>query len=216
MLLGNQPVYSEEFSIIGNPFDARLSRSTHQLLRLFVLSGLVGFISRPDFRYLEGTDIRDALRKIGFGDGAGERVLTDLCRLRFAFTSGHGVPSLGSSFYPSRLGGYVVKLLVADPVFLEAVMMDTFIAKREIWEELRSLSERIENERNVVSRLSLRHDRIRVFVNYIHAQYTVLLEEVRRRALSAEWCADPLEAASTMLERNLQRALESARRNYSS
>src|SRR5690606_27074886 len=43
ILLGNQGVYSEAFSVIGNPFDARLSKTSSQLLRLFVLSGLVRF-----------------------------------------------------------------------------------------------------------------------------------------------------------------------------
>src|SRR5438477_425276 len=88
--------------------------------------------SRADFRYLDGTDIRDALREVGFGDTAIRRVLEDLCEARFMFTSAHTEPSLASSFYPSRLGGLVIRFLIADPTFLEAVMMDTFVHSK-LW-----------------------------------------------------------------------------------
>lgn len=214
VLLGNQPVYSEEYSVIGNPFDARLSRTTHQLLRLFLLSSLVAMSSKSDFRYLEGTEIRSALRELGFGDSAIQTVLTDLCSLRFLFTGAHGEPSFGSGFYPSRLGGYVVRYLIADPTFLEAVMMDTFIAERSIWENLKAISEAIDSERNVVARLKLRHRRIVTFYDYMHKQLAELVAEAQRRALPPEWCGNPMLEAERQLRTNLERALNSAMRNY--
>ncbi|MCV5714540.1 hypothetical protein OFN39_35565, partial [Escherichia coli] len=43
ILLGNQAVYSEAYSLVGNPFDSRLGRTNFQLLRLFVLAALVQY-----------------------------------------------------------------------------------------------------------------------------------------------------------------------------
>jgi hypothetical protein len=214
VLLGNHPVYSEEFSIVANPFDARLSRSNHQMLRLMILTALVTMSSRSDFRYVDGADITVAVKKIGFGDTAIKRVLEDLCAARFTFTSAHGEPTLSSSFYPSRLGGLIVRNLMADPTFLEAVMMDTFIASDKEWDKLKALSEDIDAERNVVQRLILRHERIRLFYAAMHHQYSHVLDEARRRALPNDWCEDPFSNVATQLQRNLQKALSSAIRNY--
>lgn len=214
ILLGNQPVYIEEFSTIGNPLDARLGRTTHQLLRLFVLTAMVSMSSHADFRYVEGADVRTAIREIGFGDRATEKVLVDLCSMRFIFTAAHGDASLAASFYPSRLGGYVVRELLGNATFLEAVMMDTFINDNAVWNRLRDLSERIEGERNVVERLKLRHERIRLFYCHMHSEYALVLNEAARRALSAEWCQDPFANAQSRLDTNLAWALRSAERNY--
>lgn len=214
VLLGNHPVYADEYSIIANPFDARFARTNQQLLRLFVLAALVAMSSEPGFQYAEGVEIRDALRKIGFGDNVAQHVLKDLCAARFVFTSSHGAADLGASFYPSRLGGYIVRNLVGDPTFLEAVMMDTFIADKSIWERAKQLSEDIDADRDVVRRLERRHERIRIFYRYMHDQYMQLLAEGQRRALPKEWCSDPFAAMQRALDVNLRRAMLSAQRNY--
>jgi hypothetical protein len=214
VLLGNQPVYREELSIIGNPFDARLGRTSHQLLRLFVLSAMTSMSSRPDFQYVDGADVRTAMREIGFGDRATQKVLSDLCFLRFVFTAAHGEADLLASFYPSRLGGFIVRELLGNPTFLEAVMMDTFISDGQVWSRLRQLSEDIEAQRNVVERLMLRHERINEFYAHMHHEYAVLRDEAARRALSVEWCNDPFESVRQRLNVNLSRALRSAQRNY--
>jgi hypothetical protein len=216
VMLGNHPVYSEAYSIIGNPFDARLSRNTHQLLRLFILTALVTMSSRGDFQYADGSDIRTALRELGFGDAAIKKVLVDLCRMRFVFTGAHGEPELTSSYYPSRLGGYVVRYLIADLTFLEAVMMDTFIPDQSVWEELRSISEAIEAESAVFRRLKLRHARIGKFYAYMQGLYRSLLNEARRRALPNDWCEEPFANAAAQLRKNAKRAEVSAARYYPS
>jgi GTPase SAR1 family protein len=214
VLLGNQPVYREELSIIGNPLDARLGKTTHQLLRLFVLTAMVTLSSRADFRYIEGADIRSANREVGFGDAATEKVLTDLCSLRFIFTAAHGEASLLANFYPSRLGGYIVRSLLGDMTYLEAVMMDTFISDTKTWTRLRQLSENIESERDIVKRLKLRIERIRAFYAHMRTEYSKILSEATRRALPTEWCVDPFDNASSRLDTHITWALRSADRNY--
>lgn len=214
VLLGSHPVYSEKYSIIANPFDARFAKNSQQLLRLFVLAALVSMSSDTNFRYADGLEIRDSLRKLGFADPTTLKVMRDMCDARFIFTSSHSAPDLQSSFYPSRLGGYIVRVLIADPTFLEAVMMDTFIGEQGLWERLKDLSEKIDGERNVVARLRLRHDRIRTFYGEMQRQFDVLLAEAQRRALGKVWIGNVMGDMQRILERNLSRAMDSAIRNY--
>jgi hypothetical protein len=214
VLLGNHPVYSEEFSILANPFDARLARTTHQMLRLIVLNALVAMSTKRDFRYVDGDELRQAMMKIGFGENATRTVLEDLCSARFVFTSAHTEPTLDSSFYPSRLGGFVIRFLFGDATFLEAVMMDTFIANDADWDALRQLSDEINSERNVIARLKLRMDRIKAFYRSMHEQYKIVLNEARRRSLSSAYCEDPFENNAGILNKNIQRAMDSGIKNY--
>ena len=57
IILGNKPVYDESHSVIANPFDSRMGRSQKQLLRLFVMSGLVSQASNHSFDRTDGIEI---------------------------------------------------------------------------------------------------------------------------------------------------------------
>jgi hypothetical protein len=106
IMLGNNAVYSEATSVLGNPFDSRLAKIEAQLLRLFVLSAAVQYSSESTFRYIEGTEIQRSVREVGFGDAATAKVLDDLCKFRFMHTVSHSTPTFESDYVVSRLGGY--------------------------------------------------------------------------------------------------------------
>jgi hypothetical protein len=214
ILLGNQNVYSEAFSVIGNPFDSRLSRSSSQMLRMFVLSGLVKFGSDATAEFVEGAAIRDVCRKLGYGDAAVSKVVDDLCRLRFCQTASHEAPGFGSSFFATRLGGHIVRELIADFTFLEAMLMDTFISHDGLWDSLKELSRAIGNERDTVRRINLRVERIRKFWKNLSDQYFLLLSEALRRGLPAEWCTNPFAELERTFEANCSRVSTSAARIY--
>jgi hypothetical protein len=214
ILLGKHSNYSENFSVIGNPFDARLSKTNAQLLRLFALSGLVVLSSDKSFRAIDGEEIIALHKTIGFSEGVVVRVLRDLCELRFIATTTHEEPSGASSFFPTRLGGYVVRYLITNLPFLEAVMMDTFIADPDVWEVLKKQSERIDSERNTVERLKVRVERASTFFEYMRSLYDPMRLEAQRRGLPAEWCGDPLGEVERQFRINLDRALKSARKHY--
>lgn len=215
ILLGANPVYNEDFSSLGNPFDSKLSIQGAQLLRLFLLTAIVNYASGSEFRSIDGSFIAENLRKIGFGDNLTEKVLIDLSRHRFIFTAAHGAASLSSSFAPSRLGGYVVRELISDFTFLENTMFDTYISNTIVWEDLRSLSQQIEEERGILKRVQLRKDRALRFFNEQIQIYNPLLLESQRRGLPAEWCHDPLKDRQHELRSNLAKAIDSARRTES-
>lgn len=214
ILLGNQPVYSEEYSVIGNPFDSRLSKTNAQLLRLFVLSALVTLGSSSSFRNLEGDEIRERLADIGFSEDYAQKVMADLCRLSFVSGSDFESISLQSNFFPTRLGGYMIRELVGDLTFVENVLMDTFIGDSDRWNSLRHLTDEIRAEREPVPRLELRIQRAREFFEYMIELYTPLYSEAARRRLPAEWLQQPLNDARPNFETHCTTALRSAKRNY--
>ncbi|GAA0238306.1 P-loop NTPase fold protein [Marinomonas primoryensis] len=214
ILLGNQSVYSEEYSVIGNPFDSRLGRSNGELLRMFVLGALVKHSSNTGSGSLDGPTIRDNLKAIGFSESDTIDVLSDLCEKRFIHTKSHGRADLSSSYFASRLGGHIIRSLLSDFTFVENILMDTFISDKAVWEVLKLLSQQITDERNVVDRLKLRASRCRSFYSYMITQYKPLLEEATRRSLDPTWLSNPLEEMLKELEDNMQKAIDSAERNY--
>jgi hypothetical protein len=214
IMLGNQQMYSEEFSVIGNPFDSRLARTEAQLVRLYVLNAIVLLSSSKSFRYLEGSEVHRCLREVGFGDNITLHVIKDLCRLRFIHTIAHNVPSLDASFIVSRLGGYIIRHFLADMMFLENVMVDTFIADTDVWNELRTLTDSIYAERDTIKRMSNRKSRVSIFSEYMKKLYDPLKAESIRRGLPREWCVNPIEAIASEFKARLTRAMSSAMRNY--
>ncbi|MGI3017748.1 P-loop NTPase fold protein [Shewanella algae] len=214
ILLGNQSVYSEEYSVIGNPFDSRIGRSNGELLRLFVLAALVKQGGTNSSSHLDGPEIRDNIKTIGFSESDTLDVLGDLCNLRFIHTRSHGKADMQSGYFASRLGGHIVRNLLGDFTFVENVMMDTFISCRDCWEELKRLSSAIQDERNVVERIKVRAQRVEIFYDYMIQQYKPIQDEAIKRGLDPIWLGNPLEEMRASLAENLERATKSAERNY--
>ena len=214
IMIGTQKQYSEEHSVVGNPFDSRLAKTEAQLLRLYVLSAIVNMSGDSSFRHLEGTEIQKNLRGLGFGDNVTIKVLRDLCRLRFMHTVSHSAPTFESNFIVSRLGAYIVRYFICDMMFLENTMMDTFIPDDGMWHGLRAQTDAIYAERGTVKRLGLRRERVQTFYDYMLSLYTPLRDESIRRGFTTAWCAHPFEAAQNQLQTNLTRATRSAERNY--
>lgn len=214
ILLGNQSVYQEEYSVIGNPFDSRLNKTNAQLLRLFILAALVKLSGEKSFEYLDGPSIRENLRKIGFNDDHILKTLNDLCLLRFVHTASHNEATFNSNYYPSKLGGYIIRDLIGDFTFVENVLMDTFIASKEVWESLKKLSDVIKEERDTIRRLKARISRAKRFYDYNQELYALILDEAQRRNLTSEWCSNPLNEMKEKLNSNCDFALNSAKRHY--
>jgi len=213
ILLGNQSVYSEEFSVIGNPFDSRLGKSNGGLLRMFILSALVKQ-SNAEGGHIDGPDIRDNIRSIGFSEDDTLKVLTDLTELRFIHTKSHGKADLNSGYYASRLGGHVVRALIADLTFVENILMDTFISDKEVWDKLRDLTQRIRDEREIVVRMEMRVERAMLFYHLMTEQYSPLLDEAKKRGLNPVWLGNPLDEMQAAFYADASKALHSAQRLY--
>src|SRR3954464_14323840 len=72
-----------------------------------------------------------------------------------------------SNYVVSRLGGHIVRNFIANFVFIENAMVDTFISDQTVWTELKALTARIYAERNTIPKLKLRKQRAQVFYEYM-------------------------------------------------
>ena len=214
IMLGSQQVYSEEFSPVANPFDSRLDISKAQMLRMFVLSGIVNKCSSKKAASVSGEEIKNVLLAIGFSADITLQVLIGMCNSRYIFTSSHGKPSFESSFIPSRLGGHVIRSLLTEFVFLENVLMDTFIEDPTVWSDLHSLTTEIYSEHSPVIRINKRIIRVKKFYKYMTDSYTILQEEACRRSIDIEWQSNPLNDGRILMESNIETVRKSANRNY--
>jgi len=214
IMLGNHSVYDEQFSVIGNPFDARISRTEAQLLRLYVLSAIVSLSSDRTFQHLDGEEIVKKLRELGFSDDITERILKDLCKFRFLHTLTQTEPRLDSQFVPSRLGGYIIRDLIGNFMFIENVMMDTFISDEAVWQEIKGLTTDIYNERHPTTRLRLRKARATKFYQHLKRSYAALHEQSVNRGFPIEWCSHPLKAMESDFNANLTRAARASKAHY--
>ena len=214
ILQGGASVYKEDLSTIGNPFDARLGRTEAQMLRIYVLSVLVNMATLPSFRYADVQYLMECLRKIGFGDEQSLKVVKDLCTCRFAFNTAHSDVSAFSNLVPSRLGGYIVRELISDMVFHEAMMMDTFIPDESVWISMKQLTQDIEHERETVARINFRIRRVRVFFSMLQTMTQEIVLEATRRSLPTEWCINPF--VNSDIDNQLDKVQNSAEKNYGS
>lgn len=214
IMLGSRPVYVEEFSPVSNPFDAKLSVSSAQLLRVFILNALVSRFSNRTAQSVSGEEIRSALLEVGFPPDITLKVLDGMCDARFIFTTSHSSATFEASYIPSRLGGHIVRNLIADFVFLENTLMDTFIGDDSVWANLKSATQDVYTERSVMKKIALRAYRVEAFFAYLSEQYSKLQEEAARRAIGKEWLGNPFVEARGAFASNLERVNRSAARNY--
>ncbi len=185
-----------------------------QMLRMFILNSAVKSQSSRKVSSISGTDIRDNIQKLGFGKDIALEILTGICSARYMFTTSHGPATYEASYFPSRLGGHVIRNLITSFVFLENTMMDTFIDKDDVWQELYALTDEIYNERNTLSKIRTRKKRVEIFYEFLENSYELLQAEAVRRGLPIEWQGNPFKDGRVSLSTNLEKVISSAERNY--
>jgi hypothetical protein len=217
IMCGNQSIYIDELSPIGNPFDAKLHRSQAQFLRLYIMSVLVYLAAERSFEGLEAAEIIGVLEKLGFSERTSEAVIRDLIDDRYVFSRSHQDYSRESVLIPSRLAGYVVRDLIGRFVFIENTMFDTFISDDATWSTIKGLVRDIYAEhKDRTKRFRLRKQAAQLFFDYVAKGIQRLVDQAQVRNIPPVWCRNPMELMRRDFELDLQRALRSALRNYGS
>jgi hypothetical protein len=216
IMCGNQSIYNDAFSAIGNPFDAKLGRSQAQFLRLYILGVLVGLASERTFDGIEAAEVIGVLEKLGISERTTEKVIRDLIDHRYVFTRSHQEYSRESILVPSRLAGYVVRELIGRFVFIENTMMDTFIADDAAWTRIKDLMRQVYSEYDRARRFRLRKEAAQAFFDYVARGVQHLVGQAQLRAVPRVWCVNTMEQVRADFDSDLQRALRSALRNYGS
>lgn len=181
---------------------------------MFVLSAVVTKCSSKKVSGVSGIEIRDALLAMGFSADITLKVLSDMCAVRYIFTSSHGPATFEATYVPSRLGGHIIRNMITQFVFLENVLMDTFIDDDDVWKTLYDQTTAVYAERAPSRRIEKRIDRVETFYQLMETTYAALRDEAARRSLGAEWLGDPFKEGRSQFKINVDRVRNSARRNY--
>jgi hypothetical protein len=214
IMLGNQGVYREDFSVFGNPFDSRLGRSDLQFLRIYVMHVLVSYSAEREFEGLPAREIVENLERLGVSEAACEQVIKDLVRFRYLFSRSHQEYTRESILIPSRLCGYVVRELLERLMFVETAMFDTFIGDDATWDTIKANMRLVYRERNLARKFSLRKEIASLFFDFAEERLEATVAVARKRGLAPQWCVNPFAKARDGFQADLQRASESAKRNY--
>lgn len=214
VMFGNQSIYKDEFSPIGNPFDTRFGKSETQFLRIYLLSILVSAASDRRFDGIEAESLIENLEKIGFSRRSTVDTIKQLIDFRLVFTKSHQPLSDESMLVPSRFAGYMVRSLISQLTFIENVLFDTFISDDEVWTKIKSSVRLIKITRDRIKRLEKRSEVSELFFDYVNSEVQKIVDEASRRGLPAIYCMNPVASVESAFKRNIMSAIYSAKRNY--
>jgi GTPase SAR1 family protein len=214
IMLGNQNIYRESFSSIGNPFDSHLNRNGVQFLRLYLMSVLVLYSSESEFSGISVKDIFNKCEQIGIGRADVQQVIDDLIGFRIFFTKSHQNLNDESQLLPSRLCGYIVRDLISRQMFLETTMFDTFIYEKDVWNLVETNMKTIYRERDFLKKFNMRREVVKVFFKYCQTGVETLVNLAQARALPPQWCSNPMTRMEAEFKADVARASRSAVRNY--
>lgn len=214
IMLGNQNIYREDFSVFGNPFDARLGRSDLQFLRIYVMYALVAYSAEREFEGMPAREIIETLERLGVSERASEQVIKDLIRFRYLFARSHQEYTRESIIIPSRFCGYVVRELLERHMFVETAMFDTFISDDTTWDTMKYNMKLVYRERNPARKFQIRKEISSVFFDFAESKLEEMIVQARQRGLPPQWCVNPFAKARDGFQNDIRRAGESARRNY--
>ncbi len=216
IMFGNQSIYRDEFSPFLNPFDAKTGRSESQFLRLYIMNALVSAASTKTFQGIEAAEIISAMEKLGFSQRITDKVIDDLMKGRICFSRSHQTYTPESVLVPSRLCGYITRDLIGKMIFIENALFDTFIYDDVAWEAIKTRMKAVYLEHNLVKKFKLRKEIVATFFDWTEKEVQKLCAEAARRNLGPFWTNNPLTRLRVDFNRELERALRSAVRNYGS
>ncbi|MGD9874228.1 MAG: hypothetical protein AB7T27_08135 [Kiritimatiellia bacterium] len=172
------------------------------LLRLFLLSVLYYRARQADTIETSGKCCIDSLAGIGASDNQIFESLNVLIKYRLVRCITAEAANVSSIFVLTPCGGYYLQHLAGTFEYAEACLMDTAIDDADLWGELSNLTERIERQGNIVTRMSLRLERIVRFIGYLQTVETEAISGVSSLQLLALMgrIGDQIRTAATSAE----------------
>lgn len=168
-MLGQWQHFREDRAECINLYDSRLGSRKLRLMRLHLLEELL--IKAYSEESVE-VPVRHCVEMASRMGASEAQVISTL-----QFLSANGLVrnvtaeevSGDSTVVLTRTGGYYTRNLSARFVYTEECMFDTAIEDEATWLQLCDLTDQIENEKSVGSRLKQRRARIEVFADYLAA-----------------------------------------------
>ncbi|HYT44577.1 MAG TPA: hypothetical protein VEP90_19760 [Methylomirabilota bacterium] len=207
-MLGQWRYFREDRSECVNIFDARLGARRLRLLRLLLLNHLL--IKAQHEQSLE-VPIADCILLFS-NCGASEIQVIDC--LSFLYNRGliRNVTAEDldshSTIVVTKSGGYYAKILSKKLIYVEECMFDTAIEDFDVWQVLSDLTVAIEGEPSIATRMELRRERIKNFLDYQSRLESEILELVGTSSLAS---MDQIKAS---VLQNADEAVAKSKRYY--
>jgi hypothetical protein len=166
-----------------NIFDSRLGSRRLRLLRCFLLQFLLNRAKTQDSMEVPFSDCVATIGPIGATEAQIESALTTMQKYGLIRTIGAEAVGADSTLVASRAGGYYVRMLAREFVYVEECMWDTAIESDESWRLLSDYTATIEHDRIPYSRMLERKKRIAAFLEYLQGiEDEVLLDRPALRS----------------------------------
>jgi hypothetical protein len=209
MMLGQWKHYKEGRAECMNLFDSRISAKRLRLLRL----AIIGFLYKRS-RHADTleTSVSNCISELSLVGASGVQIvdcLQFLGKYRLIRTVTAGPFAETSTVVLTACGGYYSQFLSCSFPYVEACLIDTAIDDQDTWNELLDLTQRIEKWSSIPERMSLRVQRIRMFLEYLQGLEHMMLEQVPSDS--------PLRTLRRITDKVVEeatRAEEKARRYY--
>lgn len=176
-ILGYWRHFREDATECINLFDSRLHSKKLRLLRLYVLGLLAERASSA--ATLEVT-VKEVLDKLSGCSATPMQIITTIDHLAkkdlIRCLSADKI-SENSVIVATKAGGYYIKILCKRLVYIEECMFDTAIEDIDVWQQISELTNDINRRTNSYSRMTLRKERISLFLSYLKSLEDTLLAE---------------------------------------
>lgn len=166
-ILGQWKYYKEERADAINIFDSGYHNKNLQLLRFLILKYLHFFAQDQRTIEVESSSVIEKFSSLAASPNIIINCLAFLKKNGLINDKMADEVSPSSSIFLTLAGGYYVVKLSHDFAYLEAVLHDTVIFDKKVWEDLKTLTLQIEAERNIYERLKIRQTRIMAFIEYL-------------------------------------------------
>ncbi len=166
-ILGQWKYYREDRADAVNLFNSKLGPIKLQLLRIFIINFLIVRAKNKDSVETPFSEILQLFSKLGASTKQLLEVLNFLYKNKLVRSTDVQDINESSSVFVTQSGGYYSKILCKRMDYVELVMLDTPILTNHYWEQLSPLTDEIDHEHSIVDRMSLRKERLEIFLKYL-------------------------------------------------
>jgi hypothetical protein len=207
-VFGQRKYYQEENSRLINIYDSKLGSPGTQLMRLRILGRLASLASDASYEGTSFEGIASDLHKLGIAQEAAELAFKQLFDSRLVQTVDRNAVHIGSSVFPTRLGGYLINDLCSKFMYFEPCLLDSSIYLDEHWQGLKAITSEIESA-PWRTRIDLRIKRAEAFLQYLKGLEEKWRTDCSRHRLDEIWS----EPMFSRIEAELRMDFDGVRRS---
>jgi hypothetical protein len=176
--------FKEDRSVCINLFDSRLGAKNLKLLRLYLLVYLNECASHQHTIEVQIKTCFEILGDIGCTENHITLVMNSLYKNGLIRNISATDIDIDSTVALTRCGGYYISIMITKFVYVEECMHDTAIDDDTSWREINHITKAIEAAIYIADRMSLRINRMNLFLDYLKTIETSLLSTDRLKTLA--------------------------------